>query len=267
MLRLIHFFSYCVFGFLIVPLAVTIPLSFNEGRFFVYPLQGFSFRWYADLIEDPTWYAATKHSLIVAVGTTLLATTLGTLAAIGLSRTGRIVAGAATMLFVLPTMVPSVIVAVALFFAFAAIGLAGTFTGLILAHTVLALPFVVVTVSGALRNYDHQLTRAASGLGASPLRVMLTVTLPLIAPGVLSGAIFAFGISFDELVVALFLSSPDTITLPRQLFSGVNEAITPAVVAVSTLLVAVSVIMILLLNLLQRVSAQLTSSSAEANQM
>lgn len=252
--RLIRALSYVVFAFLILPVLVTVPLSFNSGAFFVYPLQGFSLRWYVELIENPVWYDATMNSLTIAFGTMVLATTVGTSAAIGLMQIGRRFASPSMVLLLLPNMVPSVIVAVAMFLAFAPLGLAGTISGLILAHTALAIPFVVITVAAALRNYETKLAQAAAGLGAKPLRAFVTVTLPLIAPGVLAGAIFAFGVSFDELIVALFLSSPETITLPRQLFAGINEAITPAVVAASSLLIALSLVMILVINFLQGLS-------------
>ena len=253
--------SFMVFGLLLLPILITLPLSFNSGSFFVYPLSGVSLRWYEEIFTNPVWLLAIKNSFLVATGTMLLASVLGVLASLGIRRIGQRAAGLTSLFLALPNMVPAVIAAVALFFFFVRFDLVGTLTGLVLAHTAIAIPFVVATVTSALQNFDSQLVRAASGLGAPPLRVFLTVTLPLIAPGVLSGAIFAFGISFDELIIALFLTTPETITLPRQIYMGINETVTPAVIAVSTLLFLATVGMVVAVGVLQRMSRRIRPPS------
>jgi putative spermidine/putrescine transport system permease protein len=194
-----------VVAYLLLPILVIFPLSFTSGDLLVYPLPGWSLQWYRDFAGNPMWTAASRNSVVLAVATTVLATTLGTAAALGLdglrSRLKPLLFG----LLALPLIVPLVMVAVALFYYYAWLGLVGTFTGLVAAHTVLALPFVIVTVSATLRGFDPNWSRAAASLGAPPLQAFRRVTLPLILPGVVSGALFAFVTSFDELLVVLFV--------------------------------------------------------------
>lgn len=166
-------------------------------------------------------------------------------------------------LLVMPLAIPVVIVAVATFYFFASLGLVGTYAGIVLAHTVLALPFVVVTVSATLQGFDPNLVRAAASLGASPFLAFRTVTLPIIAPGVVSGALFAFVTSFDELVVAIFLSSPQQRTLPRQIFSGVSENISPTITAAAVVLLVVSVALMGVMELLRRRSEKLRMAGGQ----
>jgi putative spermidine/putrescine transport system permease protein len=157
-------------------------------------------------------------------------------------------------------IVPIVITAVAMYFGYNMVGLTNTYLGMILAHTTLATPFVVITVTATLSNFDRSLLRAAAGLGASPVTVFLRVMLPLIAPGVISGALFAFFTSWDEVVVVLFLASPEQRTLPRQMFSGIREQISPTITAAATFLVVVSALLMLVLELLRRRSERLRGS-------
>ena len=189
--------------------------------------------------------------LIIACATTLLATFLGTLAAYGLTSVEFRLKPLVMALLISPMMVPLVITALAAYFLFARMGLAGTFTGMILAHTVLAVPFVVITVTATLQGFDRNMVRAAQSLGAPPLRAFFKVTLPLIMPGVISGAIFAFVTSFDEVVVALFIASPAQFTLPRQLFSGLRDNLDPSIVAIATLLIVISVSLMAVAELLR----------------
>jgi putative spermidine/putrescine transport system permease protein len=250
-----------VLAFLVLPILVIVPLSFSAGTFLTYPLPGLSLRWYADFFGSEMWLAALKNSLIVASATTVLATALGTLAALGLAR-GRVpFRGLVMAVLISPLMVPLVITAVGVYFLFALAGLVNTYTGLILAHTVLAVPFVVITVASSLQGFDRTLSRAAASLGANPTRVFFSVTLPLILPGVISGALFAFATSFDEVVVALFLAGPEQRTLPRQMFSGIRENIGPTITAAATLLIALSIALMVTMELLRRRAERLRGSS------
>jgi putative spermidine/putrescine transport system permease protein len=241
-----------VLVYLVAPIFVIVPLSFTSGQLLVFPLPGWSLQWYREFFTNPSWTSALGNSVLIGIATMCLATVLGTAAALGLhgsrSRFKALIFG----LLVTPLAVPVVIVAVALYYYFAAVGLVGTYLGLVLAHTVLALPFVIVTVSATLQSFDPNLVRAALSLGSSPTRAFRTVTLPIIAPGVIAGALFAFVTSFDEVVVALFLASPQQRTLPRQIFSGVSENITPAITAAAVILLVVSIVLMAVVELLRQ---------------
>lgn len=264
--RLVYafFIAFCVgvFLFLVMPILVIIPLSFSSEPWFTYPLPGFSLKWYQDFFFNERWTVAIENSVIVAVFSTLLSTILGTLAALGLSRGNVPFAGLIMSILISPMIVPVVIVAVAMFFGYAAIGLNNTYLGLILSHATLATPFVVITVTATLSGFDRSLTRAAASLGATPITAFRMVTLPLIAPGVISGALFAFVTSWDEVVVALFLSSPEQRTLPRQMFSGIREQISPTITAAATCLVLLAALLMAVTELLRRRSARLRGISA-----
>lgn len=248
------FNSFAVFAliFLIAPVLVIIPLSFNSSSFLTYPIDGFSLRWYKAFLGSEVWLGALKNSFIIAPVATLLATILGTFAAIGITQSNF----KGKMLFMTiimsPMVTPIVIVAVGVYFFFAQLGLVNSYLGLILAHTVLGIPFVVITVSATLRGYDYNYSRAAASLGASPLFVFRTVTFPLIAPGVISGALFAFATSFDEVVVTLFLAGPKQRTLPMQMFSGIRENIEPTIAAAATIMLVSSAILLLTIEYLRR---------------
>ncbi|RKF06938.1 ABC transporter permease [Oceaniradius stylonematis] len=238
--------------FLVAPVIAIIPMSFSSGEFFIYPLPGFSLGWYGEILSDARWQRAFVNSLVIGVSSAAIATVLGTLAALSLVHMRSIFSRIAFGLLLLPMLVPVVIVSVSLFYFYSKLGLVGTRTGLILGHATLGLPFVVVTVLATLRNYNFTLDRAALSLGAGRLRTFLTVTLPLIAPGVLSGAVFAFAVSLDEVVVTLFLASPEHTTLPREIFSGIRESISPAVVAAATVTIGLSCCLLGLLALIRR---------------
>ncbi|HSI39914.1 MAG TPA: ABC transporter permease [Xanthobacteraceae bacterium] len=259
--RIVHkvFITFCVlvFGFLIAPILVIMPLSFSSEPWFTYPLPGLSLRWYQDFFGDERWLTALKNSSIVAIGATTLATILGTLAALGLSRGNLPYRGLIMSVLISPMVVPVVITAVAMFFGYAMVGLTNSYLGLILAHTALATPFVVITVTATLTGFDRSLTRAAASLGASPSTAFRLVTLPLIAPGVISGALFAFVTSWDEVVVAIFLSSPEQRTLPKQMFSGIREQISPTITAAATFLIVFAALLMGTLELLRRRSERL----------
>lgn len=228
--------------FLLAPTLVVIPLSVTERTLLRWPPRGFDLRWYDALFTDPEWRDAAITSLEVGLWTALLATVLGTLVALGLTR-GRFRGRELTNMLVLsPIIVPGVIVAIGTYFVFVRLGIVGTQRGLVAAHTVLALPLVVVSVTNSLRSFDRDLERAAQSLGAGPMRTFLRVTLPLIAPGVAAGALFAFITSWDEIVVALFVTSPSVRTLPVVIFNQINSGVDPTVAAAATLLIAVTVL-------------------------
>lgn len=249
--------------FLILPVLVIIPLSFNSGTFLVYPLQGFSLRWYEEFFSAAEWLRALKNSLIIAPAATVLAMVFGTLASIGLTR-GEFRGKALLMgILISPMVVPVVIVAVASYLFFAPLGLGNSYLSLILVHAVLGVPFVIITVTATLQGFNQNLVRAAASLGAPPLTAFFRVTLPLIAPGVISGALFAFATSFDEVVVTLFLAGPEQATIPRQMFSGIRENLSPTIAAAATLLIGFSVVMLLTLEWLRGRSEKLRTQLPE----
>lgn len=243
--------------FLIAPIFVVLPLSFNSVPFFTYPLSAFSLRWYQEFFLTDRWQGALHNSIFVAMSVTLLSTALGTLAALGLSRPNFPWRTMVMTILISPLVVPVVITAVGIYFFYADLGLLNSFAGLILAHTTLATPFVVITVTAALTGFDHSLNRAAAGLGAPPVTTFFKVTLPLILPGMLSGSLFAFLTSFDEVVVALFVASTDQRTLPKVMFSGIREEISPTIIAAATVLTLFSIIMLTTIELLRRRSERL----------
>src|SRR5262249_2599223 len=242
--------------FLVAPILIIVPLSFSSGSFFYYPLPGFSLRWYHDFFTSSFWLPSVRNSLIVGISATLLATALGTLAALGIWRARFPGRALLLALLISPMVVPVIIVAVGVYFAFAPLGLNDGYAGLILAHTTLAAPFVVVTVLATLSGFDRTLLRAAGSLGAAPFTTFRRVTLPLILPGVLSGAVFAFAASFDEVVVALLIAGPGQRTLPRQMFAGINDNISLTIAAAATMLIAISLVLMALVGWLQRRSSR-----------
>ncbi len=251
---------FAVLGFLVLPIFVIIPMSFTAGNLLVFPLPGLSLRWYQSLLNGDAWIDAAKNSLFIGLASTALAMVLGTLAATGLSRMSFALKPAIIGFILSPLLIPIVITAVGMYFHFADIGLSGTYLGLILAHTVLAVPFVVITVLASLEGFDNNLLRAAATLGAPPFTAFRRVTLPIIFPGIASGGLFAFVTSFDEIVVTLFLAAPTQRTLPRQILSGVREYVSPGIAAVATLLIVLSALLLLTVQLLERRGRRLARS-------
>ncbi|OWK25647.1 polyamine ABC transporter permease [Rhizobium yanglingense] len=233
------FLAVCalVLLFLILPVVAIVPLSFSADPWFTYPLPGWSLRWYQNLFGSEQWRNAFFNSVIIGSISTVLATSLGTLAAFGLAFHRVPFRSLVMAIMICPMIVPAVITAVAMYFSMQSLGLANSYTGIILAHTALSCPFVVLTVMAVLNRFDRNLERAAASLGAGPVTVFRKVTLPIIAPGVISGALFAFFTSWDEVVVVLFLGSPDQRTLPRQMFSGISEQLSPTIISAATLLI------------------------------
>ncbi len=241
-----------IFFFLIAPIIVIMPLSFNAEPYFTYPMPGFSIRWYEDFFTNPQWLLGLKNSVIIGFFATLIASVLGTLAALGMNR--AVFPGKTVILAVLisPMVVPIVITAVGMFYFYAQIGLTGTLAGLILAHAALGVPFVVITVSATLVGFDHNLVRAGASLGGSPVNVFFKITFPLILPGIVSGALFAFIISWDELVVAIMLATTEEHTLPRRMWSGIRELLSPTITAVATMLILISIFLMVVMEMLRR---------------
>jgi putative spermidine/putrescine transport system permease protein len=237
--------------YLVLPVLAIVPLSFSSSTFLVYPIPSWSMRWYVNLVTSGEWQQAAKNSFIVAPSATLLATVLGTLAALGLAKANF--RGKAVLMAILisPMIVPVIVVGVGMYLFFAPLGLANTYAGLIMAHAALGVPFVVTTVGATLQGFDGNLVRASLSLGANPTRTFLRITLPVIAPGVISGALFAFATSFDEVVVTLFLAGADQTTLPRQMFTGIRENITPTIAALATILIVFSTCLLLVLEWLR----------------
>jgi len=240
-----------VLAFLLLPILVIIPLSFSDSSFLVYPIPAWSLRWYRNLFTSDEWARAAKNSFIVAPAATLIATTLGTMAAVGLARTQFAFKGLLMSLLIAPMVVPIVVVGVGTYLFFAPLGLADSYTALIIVHAALGAPFVLTTVLATLQGFNQNLVRASLSLGESPLRTFFRVTLPVIAPGVISGALFAFATSFDEVVVVLFLAGPEQLTLPRQMFNGIRENISPTIAAVATLLILFTTSLLLVLEWLR----------------
>jgi len=235
--------------FLVAPTLVVIPLSFTDQRSFAFPPGGWSTKWYENFFADETWYSSALYSLEVGAIVTIVATVLGVAGAVGLAHgRGRWRAPVRGMLLA-PMIVPGVITAIGIYYVFLRAGLTESLTGFVLAHTVLALPLVVITVSASLQGLDRQLEWAAASLGASPWRVFRQVTLPLIVPGIATGALFAFLTSFDESIVSLFLSGPYARTLPIQVYQSVTSEVDPTIAAASTMLVGITVTLMLILAL------------------
>jgi putative spermidine/putrescine transport system permease protein len=243
--------------FLVAPILTIVPLSFSSGSFFYYPLPGLSLRWYQDFFTSSFWLSSLKNSLIIGISATVLATVLGTMAAIGIWRARFPAQALVLAMLISPMVVPVVIVAVGVYFAFAPLGLTDGYAGLILAHATLGVPFVVITVLATLSAFDRTLLRAAESLGASQITTFRRVMLPLILPGVASGAVFAFAASFDEVVVVLLMAGPAQRTLPRQMFAGINDNISLTIAAAATMLIAISLALMIAVGALQRRSVRM----------
>ena len=310
------FLAVCtiIFIFLILPILIIIPLSFNAEPYFTFTEgmmaldpDAYSLRWYKDIVRfgmtapdgtdnwwsdmwnNATWIRAMRNSFFLAIVSTILATSIGTLAALGLSRPEMPFRSAITSLLISPMIVPLVITATGMFFfysdplsifpgfmigglqsIFDAFGtgwqtedlrLTNTYTGLALAHATLGVPFVIITVTATLTGFDRSLIRASQGLGASGWTTFRKVIMPLITPGMISGALFAFITSLDEVVAVIFLADVDQRTIPRQMFSGLREQISPTILAVATILVIMSIMLLTTVELLRRRSERLRGLS------
>jgi putative spermidine/putrescine transport system permease protein len=251
-----------VLFFLVFPLFVLIPLSFSDASYLQFPPERLSLRWYDAYFSGRGWVTATMLSVRVASIVTVLATTLGTAASFALVRSDfplkKVVYGA----LLSPLIVPSIITAIAIYFLFAPLHLVGNYWGLVLAHTVLAIPLVVVVVTASLRGFNLTLEHAAMSLGAAPWTALRRVTLPMISPGIATAALLAFLASFDEVVVAIFLSGSDAVTLPKKIWEGVWLEITPVIAAASTIVICFTVALFAAIEYMRRRSETISGQSA-----
>jgi mannopine transport system permease protein len=237
--------------FLVLPTFLVLPMSLGEAAYLQFPPKGLTFKWYADYFQDRDWMAATWFSIRIALATTLSATVIGTLAAIALVRGNLPGKSVLQALTISPMIVPHIVIAIAVFIAFSPLNLAGNFLGFLIAHTMLAVPYVVITVMAALQRFDATLELAALNCGATRVRAFFSVILPNIAPSVAAGGVFAFLASFDEATVAFFLSGIEGKTITRKMFEDIDFNLTPIIAAVSTVLVVVSLGVMSVLHLMQ----------------
>lgn len=260
--------AWAVLFFLILPILVIIPLSFNAEPFFSFTPgmlrfepEAYSLKWYAAIFNSQNWMMAIRNSFFIGLCATAIATTLGTVAAVGLASETMPFRRTITALLLSPMIVPLIIVAAGMFFFYTRFNLVGSFAGIIIAHAALGVPFVIITVTATLSGFDRSLYQAGLSLGASPLKVFGDVVIPLIRPGVISGALFAFVTSFDEIVLVLFLAGPEQGTIPRQMFAGLREQINPTILAVATLLIAISILFLTTLEFLRRRAEKIREGS------
>ena len=272
-----------VFFFLIAPLVAIIPISFSQSPFMVFTEgmmswppdpEAWSLRWYRYMVgictyENLTtpcsnkWMIGTVNSFFVGFVSTFFATALGTLAALGLSRPHMPYKALIMSILISPMIVPLIITAAGMFFFYAKINLVYTFTGIILAHIALSTPFVVITVTATLVGFDMNMVKASQSLGARPVRTFFKVIMPLILPGVISGALFAFITSFDEVVIVMFMASLDQLTIPKQMWAGIRQEISPVILCMATCLVALSIFLLTTVELLRRRSEKMRGISRQ----
>lgn len=245
-------FGGLVMLFLAAPLLVVIPAAFNDSSLLQFPPRAWSLRWFHEYFQSASWFAATKMSFKVALVVSVVSTLLGLTTAVLLTRFTFFGRNLMRALIMGPLVVPVIVIAVGLYYVFLRVGLNGTFWGIVIGHTVVTFPYATVVISAALAEVDERLENAAVGLGAIRPRAFFEVTLPLIRPGLVVAALFGFLISFDEVVIAIFLTSAETMTLPRRIWDGIRFELNPTIAAVSTILIALSALVMLLSELLKR---------------
>ncbi len=238
--------------FLVLPVLIVLPLSFNSEPYFNYPMPGFSWRWYQNIVENEMWMVSAKNSIIVGLASTALAVTLGTLAALGLSKPSLPLKKLIVGILISPMIVPLVITGVGMYIFYAKYNLTGNLPGIIIAHTVIGTPFVLISVTAALAGFNLNIARAGQSLGATPTYVFFKITMPLIMPGIIYGGLLAFTSSLDELVVVMFLAGVEERTIPMQMWTGLREQLSPSVLAAATILVILLVGLLLAAELLRR---------------
>lgn len=244
--RLLGAFSVLIILWLIVPTLVIVPMSFNSASSFNFPPKGFSTKWYENFFTDPLWMQSLGSSLQVALLTMVVATTVGVLASLGLSKVKFRGKGLVEGYFLLPLIVPGIVLAVGLYSLFLRLGMLGTLPGFVLAHTIVAMPLVITNVMASLQGLDPRLEQASASLGAGKVQTFFSITLPLIAPGVTAGALFAFVTSFDEVILSLFIQSPNLQTLPVKIYNSVTQTNDPTVAAVAVITMLTSVVVMLI---------------------
>lgn len=257
-----------IFFFLIFPIIVIMPLSFNAGNYFTFTpemlrleIEGYSLKHYRDFLTNPDWQVAMFNSFRIAPVATLLSVGFGTLAAIGLSQSHVPFRRTIMAILISPMIVPLILSAAGMYFFYSRIGLQGTYIGVVLAHAALGIPFVIITVTATLTGFDRSLTRASASLGAGPVKTFFKIQMPLILPGVISGGLFAFITSFDEVVVVLFVGSASLKTLPWEMFNGLREQISPTILAIATILITLSILLLSTIEILRRRSERLRGIS------
>lgn len=243
---------------LVAPTLVVVPISLSSGTIMAFPLPGLSLQWYQQVLTAISWQTAVTNTVIIGTAAMIVATLIGTVSALGIDRLGTVLKTGALLLSIFPLMVPIVIVALAGYLALVRVGLNNTYWGAILLHAMLGLPFVIISVLSALQGFDRNLWRAATSLGATPLTAFRRVMLPIILPGVLTGAVFAFATSLDEVVVASFVTAPAQKTIPLQMFSGIKTNTGPDVAAAATILLLLSVVFLVAIEALRRRSERLS---------
>lgn len=246
---LLYLFGGSVLLFLIAPILLVLPLAFSDAAYFHFPIDAYSLRWFRDLFSNPVWLQAIYNSVLIATLATLIATLLGTLAAVGLNHHNLPGKRLIMAVLVSPMIVPVVVLAVGSYFFFSKLGIANSLLGIVLVHAVIGIPFVVLTVTAALSVFDMKLIQAARSLGASPWTAFRHVMLPAVWPGVASGAVFAFATSFDEVVIVLFLGGPEQTTLSRQMWTSLREHLSPTILSAAFVLILVVTSMLLLVTL------------------
>ncbi len=259
-------FTLVMLVFLVAPALIVVPVSFSSGTIIAFPFPGYSARWYAEVLAAPVWRAGVANSLIVGCAAAALSTVVGTLGALGIRRLPPRPKVAILVLVLFPLMVPIVITALGGYLAMVKIGLNNTYWAAILLHAMLGLPFVAISVLSALEGFDDNLWRAAASLGAGPVTAFRRVMLPIILPGVVTGAVFAFAISLDEVVVASFVTAPAQKTIPLVMFSGIKENTGPIVTAAATLLLAMSILFLCAIELLRRRGERLSGKCSDEPQ-
>jgi putative spermidine/putrescine transport system permease protein len=238
--------------YMILPILIVLPMSFSSAEFLTFPPPGFSLKWFQRYFGDSSWTQPTYISFQIAIMTMVLSTILGTLAAMALVRSRFWGKAAANSLILAPMIIPVIVISIALYGFFAKIGLIGTRAGLVFAHTMVCVPFVVITVSASLKGFDETLEMAAMICGATRLKAFMKITFPIIRPGMISGALFAFIISFDEIVISMFLCGIETRTLPLKMWEGIRMEVSPVIAAVSTLLICLSAVLLIFLEIIRR---------------
>ncbi len=238
--------------FLILPIFIVIPMSFSDSRFLQFPPQGFSWRWYESFFGSTEWLRATRVSFVVAILTMLVATPLGVAAAYGLHVSGLRFARTVNVMLISPLIIPVIILAVGIFYLYVRLGIVNTIGGLVMAHAILAIPFVLVTTTSGLQQYDLNQERVARSLGASRFTAFRTVTLPQLRSSIIAGALFAFITSLDEVVIALFVSGGTNATLTRRMFTGLRDEVDPTIAAISSMLIVFSIVLLMLAQFLGR---------------
>lgn len=247
----VYSFASLVLLFLMLPTFIVIPMSFSSSQFLEFPPPGFSYKWYESFFNSTPWVSSFIYSLKIGISSMILATILGTMASLTLARVKGKWVNAIYYLIITPMIVPLIIIAVAVYSFFIQVNLQGSFIGMVIAHTIIAIPYVVITVIGSLKAFDIRIEQAAISLGAHPFIAFMKITVPIISPALISGALFAFIASFDELIVSIFVSGVTSKTLPVRMWEGIRLEIDPTIAAISSILISISVALFVSMQVMQ----------------